>query len=88
MNRLNFNIRKWGIRAMVGLGAALGVSSCSHKANPAAGVYGPPPGSRPIKVGAIEDVYGPPVERMDSANADAELEPKKVDFVTDRKDME
>ena len=71
MRNLSFIIRKWGIRAMLAAGAAIGLSSCTHRLgpNPAEGVYGPPPGSsdstrRVIKV--LEDVYGPPVENVDS----------------------
>lgn len=66
MKKLSFNVQKWGVRALVGLGAALGFSSCCHKVNPAEAAYGPPPGYNPPGIEVIEDVYGPPVENIDT----------------------
>lgn len=79
MKKLNFNVHKWGVRALVAIGAMLGISSCTHKVgpNPAEGVYGPPPGYSPHRVDVIEDVYGPPVEEIDSIRATDKPELKK-----------
>ncbi len=81
MKKVSLNVRKWGVRALVALGTAVGFSSCSHKVvgpNPAEGVYGPPPGYKPIKINVVEDVYGPPVESIDSVRAIDE--PEKIHF--------
>lgn len=67
MKTLNFRIKKWVARALMTIGAALGVTSCINN-KPASGpmeaVYGPPPGDPDIEV--VEDVYGPPIESPDS----------------------
>lgn len=62
MSNLYFRSKKWIVRALVAIGALLGLTSC-HKTiyDPKSieGVYGPPPGYyenvEPVKV-----VYGPP----------------------------
>ena len=81
MKKVSFNMHKWGVRAVVALGAAMGLSSCSHRVgpNPAEGVYGPPPGYNPPRINVVEDVYGPPipVERIDSVRAINEPEIKE-----------
>ena len=82
MKKVSFSVHKWGVRALVAVGAAIGLTSCTHKIDPniAAGVYGPPPGYRPQGINVVEDVYGPPVERIDSVNKIDEpevLQPKK-----------
>ncbi|MBR5638739.1 MAG: hypothetical protein IKW83_03140 [Muribaculaceae bacterium] len=76
MKKMSFNVQKWGVRALVAIGALLGISSCSHKMDlkSVEGVYGPPPGYNPPNINVIEDVYGPPVERIDSVRATDELE--------------
>lgn len=85
MKKVSFNIHKWGARAMVSLGALIGISSCSHKTspNPAEGVYGPPPGYDSPRINVVEDVYGPPVERLDSAKATNEPEPILLEMEQD-----
>ena len=49
--------------------------------NPAEAVYGPPPGYENKRIEVVEDVYGPPVEEIDSAVVDEHAEepvvPKK-----------
>ena len=79
MKKVSFNVQKWGVRALVAVGALLGLSSCTHKfgPNPAEGVYGPPPGYNPPRINVVEDVYGPPVERIDSVKASDEPELKQ-----------
>ena len=81
MKKVSFNVHKWGVRALVAVGAALGLTSCTHKfgPNPAEAVYGPPPGYTPPNINVVEDVYGPPVERIDSVKAtdDPELKQEK-----------
>lgn len=66
MKTLNFRIKKWVARALMTIGAALGVTSCINN-KPASGpieaVYGPPPGD---DIEVVEDVYGPPIESPDS----------------------
>ena len=65
MNRLILQIKKRGVRILMCIGAALGITACSHpKINPSAPecVYGPPPGTDTPNIEVIEDVYGPPVE--------------------------
>jgi hypothetical protein len=66
MKTLNFRIKKWVARALMTIGAALGVTSCINNkpAGPIESVYGPPPGDPDIEV--VEDVYGPPIESPDS----------------------
>lgn len=46
-------------RALVAVGAALGLTGCINR--PYETVYGPPPDVDP-DVEVVEDVYGPPVE--------------------------
>lgn len=77
MKKVSFNINKWSARVMVSLGALIGISSCSHKtsSNPAEGVYGPPQGYDSPRINVVEDVYGPPIERLDSVKATNESEP-------------
>lgn len=61
MKKVTFQIKKWTARALIAIGAMLGLSSCFHGKNgpsPYEAVYGPPPDVPPIEV--IEDVYGPP----------------------------
>lgn len=84
MNKTVFVIKKWGVRVLVGLGAALGIASCSKtqtSPNPAEAVYGPPPEYQNKRIEVVEDVYGPPVEDIDSAVVDEKTEkpvvPKK-----------
>lgn len=79
MKKFNYNVHKWCVRTLVAIGALLGISSCTHKLgpNPAEGVYGPPPGYVPQRAKAIEDVYGPPVENIDSIRATNEPELKQ-----------
>jgi len=79
MKKFNFNVHKWCVRTLVAIGALLGISSCTHKLgpNPAEGVYGPPPGYVPQRAKTIEDVYGPPVENIDSIRATNEPELKQ-----------
>ena len=66
MKTLNFRIKKWVARALMTIGAALGVTYCinNEPASPMEAVYGPPPGDPDIEV--VEDVYGPPIESPDS----------------------
>lgn len=73
----SFLLKKWGIRALTAIGAALGLSSCFHSKNGPTyngieAVYGPPEefNNKP-KVEIIEDVYGPPVELDTVPEADA-----------------
>lgn len=79
MKKVSFNVQKWGVRALVAIGALLGISSCSHKIDlkSVEGVYGPPPGYNPPKINVVEDVYGPPVEKIDSIRATDEIELKQ-----------
>ena len=80
MKKVGFNIHKWTARSFVAIGTLIGISSCSHKVgpNPAEGVYGPPPGYNPPNINVIEDVYGPPVERIDSAKTEInQMEPEQ-----------
>ncbi|MBP5687112.1 MAG: hypothetical protein IK100_01635 [Muribaculaceae bacterium] len=78
MKKVRFNIQKWGVRALVGLGAALGLSSCSNRINPPEAAYGPPPGfNRPQNIEIIEDLYGPPAEKIDTLKP-SEPEPRPV----------
>lgn len=82
MKKINFNIKKWAVRAMVAAGTMLGITSCCvfrpHSSpNPAEGVYGPPPNIKPPKVEVLEDVYGPPVEEIDSSSNEVSIEPEK-----------
>ena len=77
---VTFKIKKLAARALVGVGAALGLTACFHRppVGPIETVYGPPPGNdTPIEI--IEDVYGPPVEFPDTVAPDAEepTEPQK-----------
>ncbi len=82
MKKVNFDIKKWAVRAMVTAGAMLGITSCcvfrphSHP-NPADAVYGPPPDMKPRKIEVLEDVYGPPVEEIESSGKDVSVEPEK-----------
>lgn len=68
MKKIGFNMHKWMARSLVAIGALLGISSCAHKVvpGPTSGVYGPPPGYTPPKINVMEDVYGPPVESIDT----------------------
>ena len=67
MKKMTFTVKKWGVRAMVAVGAALGLSSCVH--HPGETVYGPPPSDdESIEVSA--EVYGPPVEDIDDISDD------------------
>ncbi len=73
MKKMSFNLHKWVVRAMVAVGAMMGISSCSNGGkvvinNPPETVYGPPPGVFPKRVEIVEDVYGPPVESIDSVS--------------------
>ena len=79
MKKVSLNVQKWGVRALVAIGALLGISSCSHKIDLKSieGVYGPPPGYTPPKINVVEDVYGPPVERIDSVVSTEEPELKQ-----------
>lgn len=63
MKKSTFIIRKWGVRAMVAVGAALGLSSCGH--HPGETVYGPPPSDDDSSIEVSAEVYGPPVEDID-----------------------
>ena len=61
MKKVTFQMKKWTARALMAIGAMLGLSSCFHGKNgpsPYECVYGPPPNDPSIEV--IEDVYGPP----------------------------
>ena len=49
MKKVSFNIKKLSVRALLAIGAALGITGCIFRSPK---VYGPP----------VEDVYGPPVE--------------------------
>ena len=65
---MTFSIHKWTVRSFMAIGALLGLTACSHTRNnvspdPAAGVYGPPPGYYQ-RMQPIEDVYGPPIENI------------------------
>lgn len=86
MKKMSFNIHKWSARAMVSLGALIGISSCSYKTSlsPAENVYGPPPGYKIPSIDVVEDVYGPPVERLDSAKATNESEPILLETAQDK----
>ena len=82
MKKENFNIKKWVVRAMVTAGAILGITSCCifrpHSSpNPAETVYGPPPDIKLQKTEVLEDVYGPPVEKLDTAGSEIFIEPEK-----------
>ncbi len=71
MRKVSFHIKKWAVRLLVTAGALLGITSCcifKHLSgrNPAEAVYGPPPDLKPQNVKVIEDVYGPPVERIET----------------------
>ncbi len=60
-----FHIKKWSVRALMAMGAFLGLTSCGGGIFPAPNVYGPPPDiNKDPQV--VEDVYGPPVEDIDS----------------------
>ena len=64
MKRVNLQIKKRVVRALMCVGAALGIASCSQS-KPSSSVevvYGPPPMGEDIDIEVIEDVYGPPVE--------------------------
>lgn len=88
MKKPSFIVRKWMVRAMVTVGAALGFSSCNHY--PGETVYGPPP-SDGSSIETTEDVYGPPVEDLNSVSTvevvygppsdfvDQEVEPVVID---------
>ena len=71
MKKISFQVKKWTVRALVTAGAMLGLSACSGSSNSSGSsapevVYGPPPEvEKEIEV--VEDVYGPPVEEIDSA---------------------
>ena len=84
MDKTLFTLKKWFARALVGIGAVWGIASCSRPQstpNPAEAVYGPPPGYENKRIEVVEDVYGPPVEEIDSAVVDEHAEepvvPKK-----------
>ena len=82
MKKVCFNMHKWSVRALVAIGALLGISACSHRvANPAEGVYGPPPGYVSPEINAIDDVYGPPVVRKDSVPQLPEKDQSKDDGI-------
>ena len=80
MNKSVFVIKKWSVRALVAVGAMLGLSSCGGVFN-SPKVYGPPPVSSDTPE-VVEDVYGPPVNGIDSAVNNVEVEKKhKTDSV-------
>ena len=57
--------KKWGVRTMIAAGALLGITSCLQIVNPPK-VYGPPPPMPDDSIDVVEDVYGPPVIKVDS----------------------
>ena len=75
MNKSVFVIKKWSVRALVAVGAMLGLSSCGGVFN-SPKVYGPPPSS-PDTPEVVEDVYGPPVKGVDSVANNIEVEQKR-----------
>ena len=86
MKKFAFQLKKWGVRAMMTAGAALGLSGCFQwksggNDGPAEVVYGPPP-DIDSAIEVIEDVYGPPIgEEPDSAASvnTTEPAPKQAD---------
>ena len=78
MERFTFQMKKWVVRALMTVGAALGLSACIHPktiSEPVEAVYGPPPD---IDIEVIEDVYGPPIEELDSVIDSTRTEPEPV----------
>ncbi len=66
MNDRFFTSKKLIARALVAVGAALGLTGCVNR--PFESVYGPPP-DVDTDVEVVEDVYGPPIdEAPDSVN--------------------
>lgn len=73
MRKPAFIIKKWSVRAIVAIGAALGLSSCGGVFTTPK-VYGPPPRGPEV----VEDVYGPPV------TGDSAVNNVEADHKTDR----
>jgi len=69
-------IQKYAVRAMMAVGALLGITSCLQIINPEK-VYGPPPPMPDDSIQVVEDVYGPPVTEHDSIT-DSEPPPTDV----------
>lgn len=69
MQNKSFNIKKWSVRALIAIGAILGLSSCGGRIFSTPKVYGPPPGANNDSE-VVEDVYGPPIENLDSVKHD------------------
>lgn len=87
MKKVNFNIKKWAVRAMVTAGAMLGITSCCvfrpHSNANANGndnapqkVSGPQYDKKPHETEILEDVYGPPVEKMETSRSEVSIEPE------------
>ena len=73
MKKSAFVIKKWSVRALVAVGAMLGLSSCGGVFN-SPKVYGPPPRGPEV----VEDVYGPP-GAGDSAVNNVKAEHKTIE---------
>lgn len=62
MKKSAFVIKKWAVRALVVVGAMIGISSCSDNSKKNSQSNESPESDKQSDIEVVEDVYGPPIE--------------------------